>query len=256
MKNITKYISVTILILLSFYCTEKTATLVRNKDPLMQNIKEVANTMNVNATDAVIEDDYITPGRYGKRINEVKSLLNMKENETFNKLFLVTEEVKPSISIENNKDKIIKNGNAQKLSVSIIINNDKKIIDYLRNNKISASILIKNDEFSQSSYFEQINNDFNNYKTVEKLLNKNRINTNICIVDKKNYEICKKNKKYLVEPSLVLQKYNIVEIKSKVSSGSIIYVKESSIANIDVLIHYIQSKNLKIIPLSELINEH
>ena len=73
MKKYLKYLLFSILVLFSFYFTEKTAILVRDQDPLMQSIKEASNTTNIAAIDASIENSYIIPGLYGKRINEIKS---------------------------------------------------------------------------------------------------------------------------------------------------------------------------------------
>ena len=107
------------------------------------------------------------------------------------------------------------------------------------------------------NYFEQINNDFNNYKDVEKNLNRDKINTNICIVGRSNKDICIKNKKYLVEPSLILNESNLISVKNNVSSGSIVMVKSSvSMDNIIILIKYVKSKGLDIVKLSELISEN
>ena len=256
MKNIKK-ILLAILILLSFYFTEKTAILVRSKDPIMQGIVEYASNNNIDPVDAKIENNYIIPGLIGKRINEVKSLMNMKSIGVFNKTFLSFDEIKPKISIEDNKDLIINKGNSKKGAVSFILENDEtNIITYLIPSKIPASLLVNNNTFNQNPYFEQINNDFDNYNNLEKKLNKNKINTNICLLNRTNKEFCKKKKKYLVEPSYVLNEANIIMIKNKISSGDIILIKDSvTIDDISLLISYLKTKDIKIIKLSELISE-
>ena len=204
MKNIKK-ILLFILILLSFYFTEKTAILVRSKDPIMQGIVEYASNNNTDAINAQIQGDYIIPGLIGRRINEVKSLMNMKAIGVFNKTFLSFDDIKPKISIEDNKDLIIIKGNPKKNAVSFILENDEtNIVTYLISSKIPASLLVNDNTFNQNPYFEQINNDFDNYNSLEKKLNKNKINTNICFLNRTNKEFCKKKKKYLVEPSLIL----------------------------------------------------
>ena len=131
----------------------------------------------------------------------------------------------------------------------------KKIKDYLVKNSIKASLLITKDNFSKDSYFEQINNDFKNYKELDKTLKKNKINTNICVLDNNNSNLkfCKSKKKYLVKPGMFLDNANIIEIKTKLDSGSIIYIKDATY--LDCLVEYIKSKDLKIVPLSQLISE-
>ena len=257
MKKYLKYLLLTAFILSSFYFTEKGAIMVRSKDPLMQSIIEYSKTHNVDAVNAVINDSYIIPGLYGKRINEIKSLMKMKGDGVFNSIFLVTDNVKPDISLEKNKDKIINKGNPAKMSISFLLQNDESnILTYLVTNKIDASILVDEKSVNQNPFFEQINNDFGNYQNVEKILNKFKINTNICIVGKNNKEFCQRNKKYLVEPTMVLSSSNLLKIKNKIKSGDIILIKDNvTIDDISYLINYIKNKNISIVKLSELIAE-
>ena len=67
-------------------------------------------------------------------------------------------------------------------------------------------------------------------------------------------KLCQKKKKYLVKPTLTLDESNIIAVKEKLTSGSIIYLKD--ITYLDCLLEYIKSKDLKIIYLSELISEY
>lgn len=257
MKKYGKYILFSLLVLLSFYTTNKTANLVRNQDPILKEIRNISLEKKEDFVNAVIEDDYIIPGMYGSIIDELKSLAKMKEQDVFNNLYLVSQPIKPDISLSDNLDKIIIKGNSKKQQVSFVIdeNSSKKIKDYLVKNSIKASLLIAKDNFSKDSYFEQINNDFKNYKELDKTLKKNKINTNICVLDNNNSNLkfCKSKKKYLVKPGMFLDNANIIEIKTKLDSGSIIYIKDATY--LDCLVEYIKSKDLKIVPLSQLISE-
>lgn len=257
MKKYGKYILFSLLVLLSFYTTNKTANLVRNQDPILKEIRNISLEKKEDFVNAVIQDDYIIPGMYGSIIDELKSLAKMKEQDVFNNLYLVSQPIKPDISLSDNLDKIIIKGNSKKQQVSFVIdeNSSKKIKDYLVKNSIKASLLITKDNFSKDSYFEQINNDFKNYKELDKTLKKNKINTNICVLDNNNSNLkfCKSKKKYLVKPGMFLDNANIIEIKTKLDSGSIIYIKDATY--LDCLVEYIKSKDLKIVPLSQLISE-
>lgn len=257
MKKYGKYILFSLLVLLSFYTTNKTANLVRNQDPILKEIRNISLEKKEDFVNAVIQDDYIIPGMYGSIIDELKSLAKMKEQDVFNNLYLVSQPIKPDISLSDNLDKIIIKGNSKKQQVSFVIdeNSSKKIKDYLVKNSIKASLLITKDNFSKDSYFEQINNDFKNYKELDKTLKKNKINTNICVLDNNNSNLkfCKSKKKYLVKPGMFLDNANIIEIKAKLDSGSIIYIKDATY--LDCLVEYIKSKDLKIVPLSQLISE-
>lgn len=257
LKKYGKYILFSILVLLSFYTTNKTANLVRNQDPILKEIRNISLEKKEDFVNAVIQDDYIIPGMYGSVVDELKSLSKMKEQDIFNNLYLVSQPIKPDISLSDNLDKIIIKGNSKKQQVSFVIdeNSSKKIKDYLVKNSIKASLLITKDNFSKDSYFEQINNDFKNYKELDKTLKKNKINTNICVLDNNNSNLkfCKSKKKYLVKPGMFLDNANIIEIKTKLDSGSIIYIKDATY--LDCLVEYIKSKDLKIVPLSQLISE-
>ena len=257
MNKYYKYIFVSIIILCSFYFTNQTAIIRRNNDPILQVIKDYSNTYNIEPINAKIEDKYIIPGMYGKRINEVKSLMKMKSDGVFNSLFLIYDDIKPDISLNNNKDKIIKKGNSNKKAISFILENDESnIITYLVSNKINASLLINKNTINSNPFFEQINNDFNNYNEVEKLLNKSKLNTNICLLNRNNKELCIKNNKYLIEPTYIFKSNNLINIKNKITSGDIILIKDSvSIEDLDYLINYIKSKGINIIKLSDLIKE-
>ena len=245
-----------ILLFLSFYFTEKTAIFIRSKDPIMKGIMDYANDNNIEPVNAVIKDEYIIPGMIGKRINEVKSLMQMKSIGVFNKTFLVTKNIKPDISLDDNKNKIINKANPKKNAVSFIIEDGSNILTFLISSNIKASLLVNNDTYNKNPYFEQINNDFNKYNELDKKLNKDKINTNICLLNRNNKELCKSKKKYLVEPTYILNSTNIIMIKNKISSGDIILIKNNvNIEDISILINYLKSKNINIILLSELISE-
>ncbi len=257
MKKYGKYLVFSILVLLSFYTTNKTANLVREQDPILKEIRTTKEERKIDYVNAEITDDYIVPGMYGSTVDELKSLAKMKEQDTFNNLYLVTKSVKPAISLSDNLDKIIIRGNKGKNSVSFLIDNNtsKEIKDYLVKHNIKASLLITKDTYQKKNYFEQINNDFENYKALDRLLKKSKKNTNICILNSNNTNLnfCKQKKKYLVKPDLFLDKTNIIEVKASLSSGSIIYIKD--INYLDCLVEYVKSKDLNIVFLSELISE-
>jgi len=244
-----------LILMFSFYFTHRSALLLRNNDPIMQNIMEYSKEMNVNYVNAQIDDNYIIPGLYGKKINELKSLMKMKSERVFNSLFLVTDYIKPQISLDDHKDKVISKGNVSKNAISLILENDESnYITYLKSNNIEADLLVKKETVNYNDYFEQINNDFNNYSEVEKKLGKQ--NTNLCLLSRNNKDFCIRNKKYLIEPTYTFTSSNLIAVKNKISSGDIILVKDSVTSDdMSYLIEYIKSRGLNIIKLSKLISE-
>ena len=91
MKKYGKYILFSLLVLLSFYTTNKTANLVRNQDPILKEIRNISLEKKEDFVNAVIQDDYIIPGMYGSVVDELKSLSKMKEQDVFNNLYLVSQ---------------------------------------------------------------------------------------------------------------------------------------------------------------------
>lgn len=256
MKKYYKSIGLLAIMLFSFYYTEKIAILMQNKSPIMQSINEIADDYTVKATNASIDGNYITPGISGRMINKTKSYVNMKSFGIFNAYYLIFDEIKPDISIHDNKDKIIKKGNASKKAIAFLIEDNEPIKNYLIQNKIAGSILITEKEYDKNSTLEQINNDQEKYSNVESLLNKNNQNKNICYIKTMDQEFCQKNQKYLMEETFFLNAQNIVEAKNKIESGSIILIK--STANLEefkLLVKEIKFKGLEILTISELIDE-
>ena len=71
LKKYGKYLLLSILILLSFYTTNKTANLVRSQDPILKEIKSASLEKKEDFVNAVIKDDYIIPGMYGSVVDEL-----------------------------------------------------------------------------------------------------------------------------------------------------------------------------------------
>lgn len=250
MNKLFSYLGLIFFITFSFYITEKIAIMARNTDPTYTKILtyQEHNTEPVNA---IINGNNIIPGINGKELNALKSLINVKKSNYFDEMFLVYNEIYPEISLKDNLDKIIIKGNPQKQSVSLIINNDNKYKSFFKDNNIYVDVLINNN-YEPSKNEEIINNATKeSYDTIEKYLNNNNYNTNICI----SSSYCP-NYKYLVKPTFNLTSNNIIEVKNSITCGSIIYIDNNiKQEELNILIQKINSLNLSIIKLSDLISE-
>lgn len=256
MKKIYKSLGLMAIMLFSFYYTDKIAILMQNKSPIMQSINEVADNYKVSAMNATINGNYITPGISGRMINKTKSYVNMKSFGIFNEYYLIFDEIKPDISLLDNKDKIIRQGNASKKAVAFLLEENANIKKYLKDNNIAASLLITEENYEKNNFFEQINNDIDKYNNIESLLNKNNLNKNICYIKNIDKAFCQKNQKYLIEETFSLNQSNIVEAKKNIRSGAIIKIsKNTNLEEFKLLVKEIQFKGLEIIPISELIAE-
>lgn len=256
MRNIYKYIGLFGIMIFSFYYTEKIAQMMQNKSPIMKTINEIESKYLENPVNALINEDVIIPGVKGKKINKNKSYVNMKYRGVFNEYYLVFDDIIPEVSLEENKDKIINKGNKLKKGIALILEDNDNIKNYLIENKINASILIKEENFKKDSFLEQINNDLDNYKNIESLLNKNNLNKNICYIKNIDKEFCLKNRKYLVEETISFSNSNLIEIKKNIESGTIILIKKDvSLDNFKQLLKEISFKGLKFLTVSDLISE-
>lgn len=226
-KKYFKYIGLIGICLLSFYYTEQVALYVKNKNPIMQSIKNVSKSYYTESLNcSIIEDTYIIPGYNGKYVNEDASFYNMVTTE-YKEELLVFNQIKPNISIEDNKDKIIIRGNHNKNAVALLFEEENELSKHL------------------TSHGYKIN-----------ILNNNSISKYLCYTS--NNAIPKKCKnKYTFTHSIVVNHSNLSTTKNKISSGDIILIQESlSILELDLLINQINYQDLNIILIQELISEY
>ena len=256
MKYLFKTLGIMIILMLGFYYTNQMSKLVINKSSLVELINENSKNYNIDPVSAIIEDDYIIPGLNGYSVNVLKSYNNMRYLDTFNSYYLEYDKVIPNISLENNKDKIIKYGNKSKKSVAIIVKNNLEIINYAKEKQIKINRLIDYNTYDINATYEQINNDYEEYKKVELMLNNGNKNKNICYINNNLIDICKKNNKYLVTSSVTLNNYNLASIKDNIKSGYIIYINDNvSLVDFKILVRQIYYQDLNILYISELIRE-
>ena len=217
MKKVLKVFSILFLVCFSFYYTEKIAHIMQSKDELMLHINKVKENYNVASVNAVINEDTIIPGINGVIVNSQKSYSKMKSLNVFNEYYLEYEQVKPVISLSDNKDKTIIKGNKNKNAVAILVKNNSLVKDYL----------------TKEGYVTD-------YK-------------NICVVDLD--KICNDNV-FRARSSLIINHQNILTSKGNVESGDIILIEENvSVSELKILLEEIKYRDLKIISLNSLISE-
>ena len=256
MRKYYQYLGLALIMVFSFYYTEKIALIVLNKNPLMQSINEQKENYEIGYVNAIIEGDYIIPGINGLVVNARDSFYGMQELNVFNEYYLVYEQVSPEVSIKDNKDKIIKKGNPKLKQVSIILSLESDISEYLKNNQYKADLLVDVHSYERDHYFEVLNNESSAFESLENNLNLKKENQHICVLNDQNYDICLKKKNYLVEPTLTLNSTNYIEVKNGLESGSIILIEEDAkLSDVKLLLKEIKYKNYDIVYLSELISE-
>lgn len=252
MKGILRNIGVLGLACFSFLITDETIQVVKEKDELMIEIKNVAPNYHIEAIDAKISDKYIKIGLNGLTLNIDATYNKMKRIGYFNENMLVYKNVLPNVTIDNYKTKII-NGNSKNEVSLIFVKPTKidKIIDTLKYNNIEATFFI-NDDFYKNN-FESIElaitykndigiiDDYNNLKKI--------LDNYICYSDL--IDSCAKDSKYTIEATFEIN--NLKELKEYLKPGSIILINNSDY--LDVYIKYILSKGYQITKITDFINE-
>lgn len=251
-----KLIGIMSLLVFSFYLTDFVTELAINTNPLMQNIKNNSKNYCETSVNATIEQNTIIPGIKGKKVNEIESFLNMKDFGSFNSNYLIYDYIKPEISIEDNKEKIIISGNQNKRQISILIKDNLSVEVYLKEKKLKYSKLVDIDDKINENENINIENTKEGYKDLDTLLKKKKINKEICIINYSNIELCKKNKYYLVDPNIKLKNNNFINTLNNIDNGSIILIDDMlTIENFKIFANKINNKDLKLVYLSEIIQE-
>ena len=254
--KIYRYIALIVILCFSFYYAENIANYTLEKNDLYQEINNKKEIYSIKPVNAVVDNYYIIPGINGREVDVKKSYYRMKNVQAFNEVFLSYKVMQPDLSLNDYIDKVINRGNELKGSVAFVIDGNDKIINYFIKNNIPGAILVQINSFDKDCKLEQINNDVINFNKVDILLNKYRINTNICYLSDNIENICRKNHKYLVSSKIVVNNRNFINIKNNIASGDIYYInKNLSIDNLEILIKTIRFKDLHIVTLSRLIME-
>ena len=89
MRKYYQYLGLALIMVFSFYYTEKIALIVLNKNPLMQEINQEKVNYEEAFVNANIEGDYIIPGINGLMVNTRESFYNMQSLDAFNHYYLV-----------------------------------------------------------------------------------------------------------------------------------------------------------------------
>ena len=277
-----KLIRVTFILLLSvfsFYYTNKSIELVREKDPIMKTIKSTDEKYNIEAVNAEIKDNTIIPGLSGKEIDYEKTYTNMKQYGTYNEILTTLKDVEPTISVDDYYDKYIIGGNPIKRSISLVFkvekNSPKEIINILKNNNVSATFFI--DGIYLENNTEEVVS-MNNHEL--ELLNYNGDYDEIFFSSSKDYlesltnkklkycyseyekeeviNLCKKLKLHTIIPTININNSLFKEMKEKLTNSAIISIpiSENTKKELDTTIKYIKSRGYSLKTLEDLLSEN
>ena len=282
MKRVFSMLGVLVLVLFSFYYTEKVALFIRSRDPLYQEIVNVASSYEVAFVNAVIDDETIVPGNYGKKVNIDKSYSNMMRLGKFNESLLVFEEVVPDITSNKQFDKYIVGGNPERDAVGLVfvVQDDtyvKQVATILQNKDVSATFFVDGTWAENNmDTLETLAKDGNEIENIgydgsyvkERLLWTNNLIESITKVEPKycytkyrsasTLDLCSSYHMYTVRPTIITGSYPFSSVKQKLTKGAIIHfdLTENTVKELSTIISYIHQKGYRIEILSHLLSEN
>lgn len=274
-------IGICLLTVFSFYYTNKLIEFSKSKDPIMIEIMKNKDDYNKLSIDALINNNYIIPGSEGLEVDVDKSYTKMKKLGKYNDNLYVYDVVKPTISIKDNYNKFVINGNITKKEVSLIFKvNDLKNIENINkilfNNNVSATFFIdgniKDDDINILKILDESNNYFGNLgynkkysiKTIKytnALLDRiDDDNHNYCYVEKDDINVlktCSEVKMYTIKPMVVSNIFPFTYIKQNLENGKIFSLDTNSytLKQLDLIIKYVRQKGYDFVTLEEILNE-
>ena len=224
-----KKLLIIVLLLFSFFYTNKSISIIRNQDPLMKEIIKNKNKFEIKSVNAIVKENTIIPGKQGKEVDLEKTYTKMKQYGTYNEALTVLKETKPTISIDDNYDKLITSGNKENKNISLIFKVEKdtninKLLSILNYHNIQVTFFI------DGLYIE--NNNINN--------------------------LCKELKLHTISPTIKIKKDPYKELKNNLSNSSIILVPINNqiYESLSTSILYIKSKGYNFLTLSDLLSEN
>lgn len=278
-KRIFQPLLVLLLLLFSFYYTEKSIELIREIDPIMAQIKSTTDKYQVKSTNAQVIGDKIIPGKTGQTIDYEESYTKMKQYGTYNEALTTLKEVQPTISVDDYYDKYIVSGNNETKKVALVFKittttTPHQIINILKNTTTKATLFIDGLFLENNIDYIKSLQDFelellsydNKYEEIYFNSSLNYLNSitkkeaKYCYSDydqKEVIELCEKLKLHTILPTIKVGNHPYSEIKEKLTNSAIISIPINQTAEVELpsTINYLKSRGYSLVTLEELLSE-
>lgn len=277
MHKFKKFIYLFIFLLISMYYTNASINVLKNVDPIMQKIKKTSKKYTINPVDAIVNNNEITSGSYGKEIDYKESYSKMKRYGKYNESLTVLKDTKPTISIEKTYDKYLVKGNQNNRSVSLVFkitkdDNIDKLLKLLEEKDVQVTFFIdgiilekninlitklSNHEVEILSYKNRHDEELLK-TTIDYLETITNRKANYCyteIDDDNLLNICRKNKLHTIKPTIIVEKDMLKNIKNNVEKGIVITINSYNDKELITSINYLKSKGYNLVTLKDLFNE-
>ena len=254
MKKYLNIFLTLILVLFSFYYTDKVSKFIKKHDPIMIKILDNKDKLENNPINAIIINNTMIPGKMGIKVNINKSYKKMKKINKYIESLYIFDYIKPNISIKNQYDKVIINGNNYNHNISILLKiNNIDILKKLKDN--SFNFILTNDFINNNKlYLSKISN---NIVVIEQNNLNNLDIINYCYIENTFNSYCSKYNIYTIKPQFITNN-NYYNTSKLIKNGSILaynIINENNIKELNTIISYIKTLNYKIVSIDELIKE-
>lgn len=276
LKSGLEFFLIILLVLFSFYYTDKVIGVLESKDPIMRQLKIVNSKKERDSFDAKITDNKIVPGYNGIKIDLEKSYLRMKSYGNYNESLMVFKEVKPTISVDDYYDKYIASGNGLTSSVSLVFtltDSNKTVLDFFSDFKIPSTFFVSIDFLDNNmEYVKSLADngqemellpvdDVSLFKVGKRKLESltNRLGK-YCYAtydDEMVLNLCSRQKMHTIIPTIRLNNNIYSNLKGNLRSGSIIDItlSDNNLKEMMVVVNYIKQRGFKLVSLDTLLNE-
>lgn len=268
MKKKLQIIGVLLFAGFSFYYTYRVSNIIRNNDPIMNEIKNKEKDIFVSKIESIVFNDEYLPGVNGCVIDEKNSYDKMKKIGHYNEELLVMKE--DEVKEENNK--FIIGGNKEKRNISIILlENSEAINMFALKNNIKLNYFLDSEYLSeQAPKLIDINKIINIYnygrnKSYDSkyiiydnaIINNNFSNeSKYCLVTNKDKQILDLCTAYGMNTLNVqpIKEDILSTVKKELTNGKIFLIDSNNFEEIKMSIKYILSKGYNIVHLDELLS--
>ena len=278
-KKIIQGSVVLLILLFSFYYTDKSIDLIRQSDPIMKQIKSTNESYEVEAENAKIIGNKIIPGLNGQIVDSEESYNKMKKYGTYNESLTTFQEVKPTVSVDDYYDKFIVQGNPKHKSVALVFKvpvdaDITEISNILLSKNVSATLFL--DGLYIENHLDQVSN-FSNFElellsydgkyeeayfrsALNYLMSITKKEPKYCYADYDQKEVltlCSKLELHTILPTIKVGNYPYREIKQKLDNSAIISLPVNSSTAIELpsVIDYIAQRGYSFLTLEALLSE-
>lgn len=278
-NKLLKPFSAILLLLFSFFYTNKVVDIIRESDPIMQQIRLSSEKYQIQSQNAKIVGNNIIPGKTGRQIDYEESYNKMKQYGMYNETLTTFKETHPTISIDDYYDKYIVQGNSDRKSVALVFkiidnNNFTELINILKNQNVKSTLFIDglflenntstiltllNHEIELLSYDNKYNELYFN-SALDYMSSLTKKEPKFCYAEydqKEVLDLCSKLKLHTIIPTIRPTSTPYKTVKEKLTNSSIISLPLTvqTINELPLIINYITQKGYTFLTLDELLSE-